>query len=209
MKYKDITGQQFNRLRALRYAGANNRGDAMWQLRCTCGTEIIARGSSVRAGTTKSCGCLLKEVAAAQVVSLNTTHGMRHSPTYMIWHGLLNRCTNPKAPAFKNYGGRGISLCPRWRSFENFLADMGERPVGLTLERRDNSAGYSPNNCEWATRKAQAINRRTTVFVKIDGVTRCFAEWATIYGIDKRTAHRRYKKYGWGAVRALTTPVTK
>lgn len=209
MTYKNITGQQFARLTAVAYAGSNSRGDALWRCRCVCAKELVVRGSNLRAGTSKSCGCLLKEVAAAQVAALNTTHGMRHSRTYTTWHSLRTRCNNPKNAAFANYGGRGITVCARWSKFENFLADMGERPEGLSLERRDNDLGYSPDNCYWATRKEQAVNRRTSVFVEINGVTRCFAEWAAVYGIDKKTANRRYKKHGWEVVRALTTPVLR
>ena len=96
-----------------------------------------------------------KKVSAAQV-----KHGMSRTSTYHIWQTMRQRCSNPNATAYASYGGRGITVCDRWQEFENFLADMGERPEGLSLERVNNNGNYEPGNCVWATRKAQAANRR-------------------------------------------------
>lgn len=98
------------------------------------------------------------------------TTGRKSSPTYNSWHGMLQRCLNPSSPAYDRYGGRGITVCKRWRKFSNFLSDMGERPDGLTLERKNNNKGYGPKNCRWASYSDQALNKRSTkAVIRSDG----------------------------------------
>ena len=113
----------------------------------------------LKSGKTKSCGCYDAERKRTETVK----HGFNRTPTYVCWSNMLARCTNPKRRDFKNYGGRGISVCERWRSFENFLADMGEKPPKLSLDRVDNDENYGPDNCRWATQKQQVLNRRNTI----------------------------------------------
>jgi len=127
------------------------------------------------------------------------------STTHAIWRGMLARCNNVKSKDHARYGARGIKVCERWAQFTNFLADMGERPAGMSLERQDGSANYSPENCVWATPKQQARNRRDNVNVTHDGHTATVAEWAERTGLERKTLEYRIRA-GWPAERALTTP---
>lgn len=132
---------------------------------------------------------------------------MSRTSTYAVWRSMLARCMNPKAKDYPRYGGRGITVCERWRTFENFLADMGERPAGLTLEREDGSRGYEPRNCKWATPTEQARNRRTNVMVTHNGVVATVAEWAERTGLERKTIEYRIRA-GWDHSKAVTTPST-
>jgi hypothetical protein len=127
------------------------------------------------------------------------------SSTHAIWRGMLSRCQNAKAKDYGRYGGRGITVCDRWKTFALFLADMGERPAGMTLERKDGAKGYSPENCTWATYTQQARNRRGNVHVTHEGSTATIAEWAERTGLERKTLQYRIRA-GWPAERALTTP---
>lgn len=137
---------------------------------------------------------------------MNFKHGKVGTSTYHVWSSMIARCRNPKCPAYPNYGGRGIGVCEAWTSFSGFLADMGERPEGLSLDRVDNDQGYSPENCRWATRTEQARNKRSTRLITVNGETLSTAEWSERSGLKIATIWARIAK-GWPESAAVTTPV--
>lgn len=160
-KPRDLTGIRSGRLVALEVVDRKKGG--MWLCRCDCGTTTVVVAQDIARQSTKSCGCLSREVKAARL----TKHGDCGSPEYRSWKGMLNRCRNPGATGFKNYGGRGIKVCERWHSYENFLADMGRKPAPkYSLDRIDCDSDYTPDNCRWATPTEQSRNRRG--FVKLN-----------------------------------------
>lgn len=126
------------------------------------------------------------------------------SPTYCSWQNMKTRCTNPSHAQFKDYGAKGITMCSRWEKFENFLADMGERPEGRTLDRIDNDKGYEPGNCRWATAKEQAREKRRNL--THNGITLSVTDWAAKLGIKQATLNARLNRHGWSVEKALTTP---
>ena len=129
------------------------------------------------------------------------------SREYRSWTAMRNRCNNPTAEHYAEYGGRGITICDRWGLFENFLSDMGPRPPDSSLERKDNARGYTPDNCEWADRAVQSRNRRWNHRVEIAGVTKTRSEWCREYGISERTVRNRVARNGMSLAAAITTPV--
>lgn len=157
-KPANLSGQRFHRLTANQIAKDKpSDGKVYWECICDCGEVVIVRAESLKSGNTKSCGCLHKDT----VGKLKTTHGLSDTTEYFIWQGMWARCTNPNHKSYNNYGGRGITVCERWRLFENFLEDMGLRPgPEYSLDRKENDKGYCKENCRWATGTEQANNRR-------------------------------------------------
>lgn len=154
MRAKDMSGMRFGKLLVISQSKSSLSGNAIWLCLCDCGKSKEVLGGSLRQGTSKSCGCV------------HFSHGRSGTTEYRSWCHMIERCENVKCADFKNYGGRGISVCARWRnSFENFLADMGEKPhPSLSIERKENNGNYEPTNCQWATATEQRRNKRNIKF---------------------------------------------
>lgn len=186
MEHVDMTGQRFGKLVVVSYAGASGVG-ARWNCLCDCGTmREVYRNNLIR-NQIRSCGCLRRQLTSDRA----KTHGMTHTPTYISWSRMRSRCFDPNNHTYHRYGGRGITVCGRWESFENFIADMGERPEGRTLDRIDNDGPYSPENCKWSTQKEQTRNMARTV--KFQGKT--LREWSEELGIKYATLGWRMRKH--------------
>jgi len=202
MRGLDLTGRRFGRLVAIdRVPGNPSR--TRWNCICDCGNRTVTLTGCLIQGQTTSCGCFKKEVVGA----MNRTHGhARGNRTYKIWGGMIQRCYNSRNQRFADYGGRGIDVIPAWHSFEAFLADMGEAPDGLTIDRKDNSKGYSPDNCRWATVSQQNRNKDCNTVLEFRGEKLCLSDWCDRTGIDVSTMSARLSRLGWSVEKALTTP---
>lgn len=158
-------------------------------VRCDCGTIFAVREKSLKDGNTTSCGCRVVEYRASGQANLR--HGLCYSRTYNVWRHIRQRCSNPNTVGWHNYGGRGIKVCARWQVFANFLADMGECPDHMTIERIRNNSGYQPGNCRWASPAEQARNTRQNKFVVVRGKRFCLADAETVLGLHRGTIRER------------------
>jgi hypothetical protein len=194
---EDLTGRKFGKLKVLCRAdrqGCNQR----WKCYCECGNITLVQGSNLRSGHGKSCGC----------IGGNSSHRKCYTTEYHAWEGMKARCTNSNNDQWEDYGGRGITYCQRWRSFENFLEDMGEKPrPEYTLERKNVDGNYTPQNCIWATRLVQNNNKRTNRKIAYDGRKLTAAAWSRETGIPKGAIFKRFFLLGWAAEKALFQPV--
>lgn len=195
-----------NRLTPITFSHRDKNGKQVWQFECECGNKVTLPLSQVKSGNTKSCGCLRREM----IIEKNTIHGFSQrrdeSKTYMIWKRMKGRCSNKNVKEYKNYGGRGIEVCERWNDFAKFLEDMGERPEGMSIDRIDNNKGYSPDNCQWASRKTQNSNKRNNVLMTSHGITLTAKAWSEKLGISYQTLMSRIR-YGWTHERILSEPI--
>ena len=182
-------GTRFGRLVVVKRV--ENDGEmARVECLCDCGNTTVVRTTSLRAGKTLSCGCYGKERRG----ELSKTHGMHNTPTYRSYHGMIQRCYNENNSRYPQYGGRGIIVCDRWKeSFENFLEDMGERPEGLTIDRKDVDGNYEKDNCRWATDAEQAANKQNTRYTRVGGKRWALAELMAIHDVPVSTIAYRLK----------------
>lgn len=164
-------------------------GTIRFKCLCSCGTILMIKGSNFRSGSSKSCGC-------SKYDSKNTTHGQSKNPLYKLYRGMLDRCYDKSNTAYNNYGGRGITVCDRWKeSPEAFFQDVGERPTTKhELDRRENDKGYYPGNCVWSTKKENSRNKRTNRKLIYQGVTMTIAEASERTGVSPVTIRAYLEK---------------
>lgn len=202
MKFRDITGQKFNRLTAVSFIERRNR-HSYWLFKCDCGKDHITSMNSVTMNNSKSCGCLKIEKDKVN----HKKHGMTNTKEFRTWSGMKSRCYNPKLSNSnkKNYYDKGIKVCDRWiDSFENFYSDMGKAPTpNHSIDRIDVNGDYTPDNCRWATQKEQCRNKGNNVLYTINGVKKTLIEWCEDLGVSYENASQRILRLKWPIERAL------
>lgn len=199
--FKNLTGKRFGKLLVQKYVG--RRGNfTMWEVACDCGVVKELSANALQQGTL-SCGCFRLE----RVHEAKATHQMCDTHEYACWSRIKDRCERRANPSYKHYGGRGISVCERWRnSFELFLKDMGKRPDGTEIDRIDNDGDYEPGNCRWVSRLVNSRNKRSNRRLTYRDRTKCISEWAEELGIPPDIISTRLKR-GWTVDDALNRPL--
>lgn len=217
----DLTGREFGRWTVIRYYdkitykyGSRGSTCLRWLCRCRCGNEKVVRGNTLTNGTSVSCRCYQKEFQrAAKTIhghSASVDNAQRGTPEYHAWSHMMQRCFNSACPEYHNYGGRGITVCSRWRIAEHFIADVGARPSPKhSLDRfPDNDGNYEPRNVRWATTKEQMRNQRRNVWVEWKGRRQIVKDWALEMGVNPHTLGERIRRK-WTVERAMTTPFNR
>lgn len=207
-KGTDITGQKFGRLTVLkRMDRIDSQGRRLYECLCECGKVTYVNSHDLKNGSTKSCGCLGAELFLSRI----TKHGAYKTRLYKVWGDMKNRCTNKNNDHYKDYGGRGITVCDDWMRFESFRDwafshgyDEYAKFGVCTLDRIDVNGNYCPENCRWVDAKTQSNNKRTNVYLEFDGQRHTISEWSEITGIGKTVIRQRILS-GWDVEKALTT----
>lgn len=198
----EMAGKTFSKWTVSHAVKVHSNGELIWFCHCKCGNTAEIVGGALRRGASRQC-----KACASKAIS---THGMSGTPEFKIWVWMLDRCTNVNSPSYAKYGGRGISVCERWGTFESFHADMGNRPTPEhSIERVNNDLGYGPDNCVWATRRVQMRNTRRNRKYAHVGEALTLVEWGERLEIDPNTLWMRIHGYDWSVERALTTPVQR
>ncbi len=196
VKPLDISGVRYGRLTAIK-RDPQIVGRAYWYCECDCGGSVTTSLDSLRAGFTKSCGCLKVETVRNRSLKHGHSVNRRESRTLKSYNHAKSRCFNPNNPKYPHYGGRGITMCQEWASsFENFLRDMGECPHGMTLDRVNPHGHYEPRNCRWANVRQQARTRTDNILVEHDGRSLILKDFADLMGVNYKSLHRRVKYLG-------------
>lgn len=202
-RFADLTGRIFKRMTVVGYAGKRGARH-LWVCRCLCGRDKTVPSGDLISGHTGSCGCLQRDCRHFTLTPPRT-HGMYNSPEYLSWRSMKTRCSNSKSPDFQYYGGRGIKVCKRWMKFENFFKDMGRRPIGTTLDRKNGEGGYCKSNCRWADVFEQSNNKRSNRLLTFNGSTQTVAQWSREVGITEDVIHHRLNS-GWSEARVFSIP---
>lgn len=205
---KDITGQRFARLLVLKFIKTDNKRRSLWKCQCDCGKKLIVPKNNLISGNTKSCGCYALDTI--------TKHNKSNSRLFRVWAGIKQRCLNPNASEYRNYGGRGITICDEWLDFECFYdwainnGFVEESPKHKnTIDRIDVNGNYEPGNCRFVDMKTQSNNTRRNRYITFNENTLTISQWAEKLGINRRTLEARIDDYHWSVEKALTTPINK
>ncbi len=210
---EDLKDREFDQLTVKRLGDPRRSGgeirDWRWWCLCSCGREVAILASNLKAGHTRSCGHLKgRHFRTHGETGQGKGKSRKRTPEYDAWCSMKQRCLDKNSTYFKDYGGRGITICDRWlESYENFLADVGRRPLGCTLDRTNNNLGYFPGNCKWRTPLEQGRNKRNNRWITFEGETLTLSEWSRKTGLNPSTIRRRLKA-GWLIERALTASIT-
>lgn len=197
-----MIGMKFSKLLVLERIGSVRKNCPRFKCICECGAYTETDGRHLRSSSTKSCGCFSREMT----VNRTRTHGKSNTTEFRIWSLIKSRCFCNTDRMFKYYGGRGITVSPEWvRSFETFLKDMGNRPLGGSIDRINNNGNYCKENCRWATKIEQANNKRTNKLHTYKGLTLTSADWSRIAGISSQLFYTRMKR-GWSFEKTINTP---
>lgn len=192
---KDLVGEKFSKLTVLRLAYTKNK-KRYWECACECGNASFVSRTNLVTGNTKSCGCMMGK---------NTKHGMRKSRPYTIWSSIISRCNNKNVSGYQKYGAKGISVCDKWLTFKGFWEDMKEGySDDLSIDRKDNSKGYSKENCKWSTNYEQSRNKTNNIVITYNGKSMCLKDWAKLLGIKYTTLWMRIYSRGLSVEDAFT-----
>lgn len=200
----DLTGKKFNRLTVIERMDNSPKGIVVWKCQCECGNYTFVRGSNLKSGAVKSCGCLGKD-------RKKYTHCESKTKLYRQWKSMMYRCYKPNHRAYHLYGGRGIRVCEEWKTYEGFkewvLQTKPKDGDNLTVDRINVDGDYSPQNCRWVDMKTQANNRRSCRYYEYNGEVKDLMEWCDELSLDYKRVHNRIYKLKWSFERAITTPV--
>lgn len=199
MRAHNLLEQRFGRLRVVAKE-PSKRNQTMWRCLCDCGAVTVVAANPLVSGRTKSCGCHRRQILSTS----NLRHGKSGTRTHNIWRGMLKRCQTKTCAAYPNYGGRGINVCDRWQTYENFLVDMGEAPIGASIERKDVNGHYEPSNCVWLSKERQNLNKRSTLQVTIGEETKPLSVWCEGKGLRYGLVYDLIARLGWPPERALS-----
>ena len=208
-KKLDLTGQKFGRLTCLECVKSNKKGNVKWLCKCDCGNKKIVRGSHIKKGLIKSCGCFRKEIKTGITHGLSIGKNGKPTRLFRIWCGMKQRCLDSNSSKFYLYGSRGITICQEWMDYKVFYtwAMSNGYKNNLTIERKNNNGNYTSDNCEWIPAAQQARNKRTNHFIIYKGERKTLAEWCEILQINHSSLLRRLKN--WTLEKALNTPAKK
>lgn len=214
MKKINITNQRFGNLTVLRQSANMNKKTA-WECLCDCGNVVTVTTSNLTCNRIKSCGCMKKEL----LIKRNSTHNQRNTHLYEVWKSIKQRCKNPQSYAYKNYGGRGITICKEWNNDFKAFSDWSyangyttenrtSEKTKLTIDRINNDGNYEPSNCRWVTRSHQCKNKRNNKVILYHGKSLCLVDWCKELNLHYTTISGRISR-GWSIEKSFETPTKK